>query len=397
MKIDPENYDLRELRRIADERRADRSGRTPETDETSDGDEADRRPRRDGPPDRSGRNDSRRSRDERDAPRRDESRRNGESRRRSDDRQRRDDERRHQDDNRQRRGDNRQRRNDDRPRRNEDRPRRSRDGRSGELSRPRRGHSDHGDAQDEVVTADRLASELGLGRPFGDSARDGLGRGGDGRAENGRGRADDGRRRDSRDGRRRDSRDDRRYDESGYDDYGGEYDYDDGPRYDEFGYSEYDEGQSNDAFGRDAEYEARGDDHPDDVGQFRFDNEVHERPRGRAGEVLRQNQLEQLLVHETAAAGDSLRKPYLRTLPNEYAAERVVFDWLEFMVLKGGFKRTMDALRYYLTVDWITEEVETELHDYLIGFSGNVADTAEFDVDDHHLSLLYVARLTSMT
>ncbi|MFC6825923.1 FlaD/FlaE family flagellar protein [Halopelagius fulvigenes] len=368
MKIDPENYDLRELRRIADERRADRSGRTSETAEASDEDEADgRRPRREGPPNRSGRNDSRRSREDRDGPRRDESRRNSERRRRSD-----------------------------------DRPRRNRNGRSEELSRPRRGHSDHGDAQDEVVRADRLASELGLGRPFGDSSRDGRGRAGNGRVENGRGRANEGRRRDSREGRRRDARDDRRYDESGYDDgyddYGGEYDdYDDRSRYDELGYSEYDEGE--DSFGRDAEpeYETRSDDHLEDVGRFRFDNEVHERPRGRAGEVLRQNQLEQLLVHETAAAGDSLRKPYLRTLPNEYAAERVVFDWLEFMVLKGGFKRTMDALRYYLTVDWITEDVETELHDYLIGFSGNVADTTEFDVDDHHLSLLYVARLTSMT
>ncbi|RDI70771.1 FlaD/FlaE family flagellar protein [Halopelagius longus] len=384
MKIDPENYDLRELRRIADERRADRNGRTSEADEASDEDEADgRRPRREGPPNRSGRNDGRRSREDRDAPRRDESRRNGESRRRSDDRPRRND------DHQRRSGD--QRRSDDRPRRN-------RNGRSDELSRPRQGHSDHGDAQDEVVRADRLASEIGLGRPFGDSSRDG--RRGTGRAENDRGRANDGQRRGSRNGHRRDARDDRQYDERGYDDGYSEYDdgydeYDD-PQYDELGYTEYDEGRSNDSFGRDAEYDDY-DDHPDDVGQFRFDNEVHERPRGRAGEVLRQNQLEQLLVHETAAAGDSLEKPYLRTLPNEYAAERVVFDWLEFMVLKGGFKRTMDALRYYLTVDWITEDVETELHDYLIGFSGNVADTTEFDVDDHHLSLLYVARLTSMT
>lgn len=351
MKIDPENYDLRELRRIADERRADRRGRPSESDETSEEAEREsdrRRPRREGPPNRSGRNDARRSRDGRDRPRQS----NG----------RRDDPR----------GDEDRRRNRDGARR--------RDGRSERLSRPREGYSDHGEAQDEVVRADQLASELGLGRPFGDASR-----GGRGRSENGRSRSENGRSR-SENGREGNARDGRRYDDSGYGDY------------DELGYSAYDEGRGGDGrSGRDAGYDRRSDDHPEDVGRFRFDKEVHERPRGRAGETLRQNQLEQLLVHETAAAGDSLEKPYLRTLPNEYAAERVVFDWLEFLVLKGGFKRTMDALRYYLTVDWITEDVETELHDYLIGFSGNVADTTEFDVDDHHLSLLYVARLTSMT
>ncbi|MFB6089860.1 MAG: FlaD/FlaE family flagellar protein [Halobellus sp.] len=136
-------------------------------------------------------------------------------------------------------------------------------------------------------------------------------------------------------------------------------------------------------------------DRPDDVGRFQFDTEVRERPRGRAGEALRGNQLEQLLVHETAAA-DGLSKPYLTTLPDAYAAERLVFDWLEFLVLKGGFKRTMDAIRYYHTVDWLTEDVEAELQDYLVGFSGEVTDTSEFDVDDHHLSLVYIARLASM-
>jgi archaellum component FlaD/FlaE len=141
----------------------------------------------------------------------------------------------------------------------------------------------------------------------------------------------------------------------------------------------------------------REDPDPDDVGRFQFDTEIRERPRGRPGEALRENQLEQLLVHETAAAGDGLSKPYLTALPDEYAAERIVFDWLEFLVLKGGFKRTMDAVRYYHTVEWLTEDVEAALQDYLVGFSGEVSNTSEFDVDDHHLSLVYIARLTSMT
>jgi archaellum component FlaD/FlaE len=145
---------------------------------------------------------------------------------------------------------------------------------------------------------------------------------------------------------------------------------------------------------RDLRRHDRSDD--DDIGRFQFDTEVRERPRGRARAALRKNQLEQLLVHETAAAGDGLSKPYLASLPDEYAAERLVFDWLEFLVLKGGFKRTMDAIRYYYTVEWLTERVEAELQDYLVGFSGEVSNTGEFDVDDHHLSLVYIARLASM-
>ena len=134
----------------------------------------------------------------------------------------------------------------------------------------------------------------------------------------------------------------------------------------------------------------------DDVGRFQFDTDVRERPRSRPGKALRENQLEQLLVHETAASGE-LSKPYLTSLPNAYAAERLIFDWLEFLVLKGGYKRTMDALRYYHTVGWLTDDVEVELRDYLVGFSGEASDTETYGVADHHLSLVYIARLASMT
>lgn len=296
MKIDPDNYDLRELRRIADERRSDRNG-------TDDGN---RRRGRDGgrPP----RGDSRRPRDR--------STRDGgdDGFGYRDDRDRYDEGRGY----------------DDADRRDGyddyddyDADRRGGPRRDDGLRRPYEGYGDHARAHDQVRHADRLADRYGLG------------------------------------GRRRDDGD-WGYDELGYERRsGGPYDF-------------------------------------EEVGKFRFDQPVRDRPRGRAGEALRNNQLEQLLIHETSAAGGSLEKPYLSDVPKEYVAERVVFDWLEFLVLKGGFKRTMDALRYYYAVDWITEEVETELHDYLIGFSGNVSDTSEFDVDDHHLSLLHIAQLASM-
>ena len=137
-------------------------------------------------------------------------------------------------------------------------------------------------------------------------------------------------------------------------------------------------------------------DQGDDVGRFQFDTAVRERTRSRPRAALQEGHLEHLLVQETAASGE-LSKPYLTGLPDAYAAERLLFDWLEFLVLKGGFKRAMDALRYYRTVGWVTDEVEADLRDYLVGFSGEVSDADAYDVDDHHLSLVYIARLAAMT
>jgi archaellum component FlaD/FlaE len=119
--------------------------------------------------------------------------------------------------------------------------------------------------------------------------------------------------------------------------------------------------------------------------------------RGVAADALRSNQLEQLFLHQSAMVTEEMTKPYLGSLPQKYAAERVVFDWLEFLVLKGGFKRTMDALRYYRTIDWITGDVEDTLQDYLVGFTDDSYGGHDLDVDDHQLSLLYVARLASMS
>ncbi|KAB1196568.1 MULTISPECIES: FlaD/FlaE family flagellar protein [Haloferax] len=139
-----------------------------------------------------------------------------------------------------------------------------------------------------------------------------------------------------------------------------------------------------------------GDSRLDDRSPFRFNNPLFDRSSQPASEALRSSQLEHLLVHQSRDEDDAVEKPYLRSLPDKYGAERVVFDWLEFLVLKGGFKRAMDALQYYKTVGWVTADVEETLRDYLLGFSADVEDPTEIDVDDHLLSLVYVARLSSM-
>ncbi|MFC6975737.1 FlaD/FlaE family flagellar protein [Halomicroarcula sp. GCM10025709] len=96
--------------------------------------------------------------------------------------------------------------------------------------------------------------------------------------------------------------------------------------------------------------------------------------------------------------GDELEKPYLESLPETYAAEFVVFEWLEFLLLHAGYQGTDSALSYYESVDWITDDVASDLSDYLLGIEESAAtEDGDLDVDDHMLSLVYIAKLTAMT
>lgn len=89
-------------------------------------------------------------------------------------------------------------------------------------------------------------------------------------------------------------------------------------------------------------------------------------------------------------------KPYLQALPETYAGEHLVFEWLEFLLLHAGYQGAVQAVDYYESVDWITEECESELHDYLLGLDDQSAgDPTDLDVDDHLLSLVYIAKLSS--
>jgi archaellum component FlaD/FlaE len=148
---------------------------------------------------------------------------------------------------------------------------------------------------------------------------------------------------------------------------------------------------------RDSPHQRRnGDSQLENRSPFRFNNPLFDPSRQPASEALRSSQLEHLLVHQPHGDDEGLEKPYLQSLPDKYGAERVVFDWLEFLVRKGGFKRAMDALRYYHTVEWLTADVEQTLRDYLLGFTADVEEPTDLDVDDHLLSLVYVARLSAM-
>lgn len=139
------------------------------------------------------------------------------------------------------------------------------------------------------------------------------------------------------------------------------------------------------------------------------------RERGRAdGETDPEIGLSAVPTDETVAPGSAFRaglyrellplsaamddeKPYLATLPEHYAAEHLVFEWLEFLLLHAGFKGASEALSYYESVGWLTGDVADDLEDYLLGIDDRAAnDDNDLDIDDHLLSLVYVAKLATM-
>lgn len=134
-----------------------------------------------------------------------------------------------------------------------------------------------------------------------------------------------------------------------------------------------------------------------------FDDEGETLPAS-PDEVLRHGQRDELvrLQSQFSAVGALPEKPYLDGLPGRYGAEVVVFEWLDFLINKAGFENTGNALDYYEEVGWITAETRRSLREYMRGFSEVESfdperpGPADFDVDDHVLSLVYVARLASV-
>lgn len=113
----------------------------------------------------------------------------------------------------------------------------------------------------------------------------------------------------------------------------------------------------------------------------------------RADEALRAGHYRELLLLESGTR--DLQKPYLEGMPRTIEAERIAFEWLEFLVEKGGYKRTCDAVRHYRSLGWLTESVETGLRDYLSGIPETSGETRPFEQSDHLLSLIYIGQLAT--
>lgn len=89
-------------------------------------------------------------------------------------------------------------------------------------------------------------------------------------------------------------------------------------------------------------------------------------------------------------------RPYLSELPDGYRAERLVLEWIEYMVLKVGPEQTRKTLAHYRAIDWLDERAFEELEAYTNTFPADVASGDELTPDDHRVSLLYIARLVAL-
>ena len=113
---------------------------------------------------------------------------------------------------------------------------------------------------------------------------------------------------------------------------------------------------------------------------------------------VRSDQLKQLLFMHSSASAEGLERPYLESMPGKYAAEITLFEWLDFLLERGGVKRALKAIEYYETVGWVSEDAAERLQSHVRGFSGPADDESHTDLEmaDHVLSLVYIARLSSM-
>lgn len=115
-------------------------------------------------------------------------------------------------------------------------------------------------------------------------------------------------------------------------------------------------------------------------------------------ESVRSGQLKQLLFMESSAGDGGVERPYLAAMPGNYAAEITLFEWLDFLLERGGVRRSLEAVGYYESIGWLGERAAEELRDHIRGFAGPADEDShgDFEMDDHVLSLVYIGRLASM-
>lgn len=89
------------------------------------------------------------------------------------------------------------------------------------------------------------------------------------------------------------------------------------------------------------------------------------------------------------------QKPYLRTVPETTAADALARQWVERLTETAGFEGAVEALSYYESQGWLTENAEAELQDYLLGAgNGDGPGAAALTRDDHIRSLNVVITLS---
>lgn len=92
--------------------------------------------------------------------------------------------------------------------------------------------------------------------------------------------------------------------------------------------------------------------------------------------------------------------PLLDTLPDGYAAELVVMEWLGTLVRSAGPAGALRAVTYYERLGWISAEVRADLLEQLGGPGLDAGidptRTAEPTAEDHAESYTYVRTLARL-
>jgi archaellum component FlaD/FlaE len=154
--------------------------------------------------------------------------------------------------------------------------------------------------------------------------------------------------------------------------------------------------------------------------QFRegfVDDPTADLPTGNSADEFRFDKV--LLPTDGEAAPDlsnaELEKPYLETLPDGYAVDAVVLEWLDWLVSAADGEVAAQAVEYYESIGWLTAEVREDLLGYLEGLGettlgpgtagakatdeaagdGPTEPPAALDLQDHLHSLQYVTELAS--
>jgi archaellum component FlaD/FlaE len=94
---------------------------------------------------------------------------------------------------------------------------------------------------------------------------------------------------------------------------------------------------------------------------------------------------------ESETSGASAGKPYLETLPSGLAGDLIVVEWLEYLVDELGVRGASEAIGYYETIDWITEDVAAGLDAHLGEFDPGGRESLA--VEHHKRSLEYIDQL----
>lgn len=101
----------------------------------------------------------------------------------------------------------------------------------------------------------------------------------------------------------------------------------------------------------------------------------------------------QVSAHPLEGSKDASLLP-LTQLPNTYTAQQEILDWMEGLLSSSGHQGTMEALTYYESIGWLSTECRDQLEEFVEGLRATGSmNPRPLDVDDHRMSLQYIATL----